>query len=84
MDTRKLIFLFRATLDHNQRQQAEEQLAQVSYTTPGHVARNCLNQFFFTTLSLSYLRVEPVDFVNKVTTYPPLYQFPSPKLICGE
>lgn len=29
MDTRKLIFLFRATLDHNQRQQAEEQLAQI-------------------------------------------------------
>lgn len=32
MDTRKLIDLLRATIDPNQRQQAEDQLAQVGKT----------------------------------------------------
>lgn len=31
MDTRKLIEILRATIDPNQRQQAEEQLSQVQF-----------------------------------------------------
>jgi len=33
MDTRKLTDLLRATIDPNQRQQAEDQLTQVSYSS---------------------------------------------------
>lgn len=45
MDTGKLIYLFRMTIDPNQRNEAEKQLAEVRFLTPGHVARDSILQF---------------------------------------